>query len=119
MNDRKKLLTEWKAHPPVSGVYEIATKSGGSFLGRSRNLTAIRNRHWFQLELGTHPEKALQTAWNAEGEAGFRFIIVSELEVSAADDEKQRVEDLETLWELTLNDLRTKRPKDQFFVLAR
>ena len=69
------------------------------FLAAGVNLRGLMNRHKSQLVLGGHPNKQLQTDWNAIGSNNFAFEIVDELSPAAETklDERAEVEFLEKL----------------------
>ncbi|EYB66637.1 hypothetical protein DEIPH_ctg079orf0018 [Deinococcus phoenicis] len=68
-------------------------------LGSSTHLTGILNRIRFQLELGSHPRRALQQDWNADGPAGFTFEVLDELApLEPAADPAEDLQELLTLW---------------------
>lgn len=80
--DRKRQIArDYKERKVTPGVYAIRCASTGEvWVAPSRNLDTQQNGIWFTLRLGTHPNKALQTVWNAEGEAAFVFEIVERIE---------------------------------------
>jgi len=81
-NDKKRQLArDYKERKVSPGVYAIRCMSTGEvWVAPSRNLDAQQNGIWFTLRLGTHPNKALQAVWNAQGEAAFAFEIVERVE---------------------------------------
>jgi hypothetical protein len=56
------------------------TATGRVWAGSSGNLDAARNRFWFCLRNGSHPDKALQDEWNAHGEHTFQYEILEKLD---------------------------------------
>lgn len=69
------------------------------FVVTGQNLTALINRHRFQLQKGGHPNKALQKDWQQLGENSFAFEIVEESFVpESVQDLKRELEALEDLW---------------------
>lgn len=80
--DRKRQLArDYKERKVTPGVYAIRCASTGEvWVAPSRNLDTQQNGIWFGLRLGSHPNKALQAVWNAEGETAFAFEIVERIE---------------------------------------
>ena len=62
------------------------------------------NRHRFQLNFGSHPNKALQADWTKQGEKDFVFEVLSELE-RKSDDSADYRDELQTLLTMTLDEL--------------
>jgi hypothetical protein len=69
--DRKAAVAAYKKRETIAGVYAIRSAAGGVWVGYARDIDAIQNRVWFSLRTGAHMSKALQAAWNAEGETAF------------------------------------------------
>lgn len=80
-NQRKRdLVREYKERAQRRGVYVVrCTASGDVWASASPNLDAQQNSLWFQLKLGSHPNRALQEAWKQHGETAFSFEIAAEL----------------------------------------
>jgi hypothetical protein len=80
--DRKRrIVRDYKERKVSPGIYAVrCTATGEVWVAPSRNLDAQQNGFWFALRLGTHPNKALQAVWNAEGEAAFAFEIVERID---------------------------------------
>jgi hypothetical protein len=79
--DRKALIREYKETPLPAGVYVVRnTQTGRSLIGSSANLPGMLNRQRFQLELGSHPDKELQSDWSELGPAAFEFEVLDRLE---------------------------------------
>ncbi len=59
----------------AAGIY--AVRCGGKvFVGQSPNLASVENRLRFTLAHGTHPNRALQSAWVVSGGTRLRIEIV-------------------------------------------
>lgn len=72
--DRKAAAAAFKERKPVPGVYAVRCEDAGAlWLGQAADMTTVQNRHWFALRMGSHTNRAMQTAWASHGEAGFRF----------------------------------------------
>ena len=64
------------AFPPM-GVYAIRDRRTGAVrIAASRNVHATINRIRFELRLGTHPDRTLQSAWRDGGEDRFAFEVL-------------------------------------------
>jgi hypothetical protein len=79
--DRKAALQRYKERKVEAGIYKIRCHAtGASWVGRAPDLSTIGNRTWFTLRHGSHSNKPLQAAWNAQGADAFAFEIVEALE---------------------------------------
>ncbi len=83
------------------GVFRVRdTVSGTALIGSSVDLPSMLNRQRFQLEMGGHPDKALQRAWDASSPEAFVFEVLDELEApdTAGYEPKDDLRELERLW---------------------
>lgn len=100
--DRKALTRAYRETPSPMGVYRLRnTVAAVSLLGTSVNLPAMFNRVRFQLEMGSHPNRALQADWNQLGPEAFEFEVLDRLEppeVGSAYDPAPELAALEGLW---------------------
>ena len=97
--NQKQLKKEYQQSVRAMGVFLIRNNlSDKVFLGSSPNLHGILNRHKFQLEMGNHPNKALQADWNELGSDSFAFEIVDELAPREEVDYRAELAFLEDLW---------------------
>lgn len=81
MQSRKEAIRQYKERKPLRGAYSIRCSSTGSvWVGSSTNLEATRNRVWFSLRTGGHPDRSLQAEWNAQSESSFEYQILEKLE---------------------------------------
>lgn len=73
--DRKALVAAYKDQQrPVAGVYAvICGATGEAWVGRSPNIDRQQNSLWFTLRQRASAFRSLQQAWDAHGEAEFRF----------------------------------------------
>jgi hypothetical protein len=79
---RREALRRYKETAPEVGVFAVrCTASGEAWVGASKNLGQQQNGIWFGLRTGGHPNRALQAAWRAHGEAAFVFEPVQVLDV--------------------------------------
>lgn len=78
---RKELIKAYKERKSSPGIYALrCVATGEVWVAPSRNLDAQQNGIRFSLRLGSHPNKALQAVWNAEGEQSFAYEIVERIE---------------------------------------
>lgn len=83
MKTHKELKEEYKQMKSQIGVFQIRnTVSGKVFVGSSTNLKAIWHRTKLQLNFGNHPNQELQQDWKELGETAFVYEIVSEIQQS-------------------------------------
>jgi len=81
MKTRKELKEEYKRRKARMGVFQIRNIAGNKVLIESSvDIDSTWNRHKAELRFGTHRSRALQEDWKAQGEAGFAFEVLSELE---------------------------------------
>jgi hypothetical protein len=103
--DRKARIREYKETARPMGIYRVRNTANGKWLiGSSVNLPAILNRQRFQLELGSHPNRALQADWKEFGPEAFVFEVLDTLEPSDTLD-YNTTEDLQTLTEMWIDKL--------------
>lgn len=99
--DRSEIKKAYKLSGPPMGVYKITNIITGSiFVGRSRNLNAIMNRHRFELSTNTHAIGELQEEWKKSGEEKIKFEIIDKLELKddPAYNYSDDLQELENLW---------------------
>lgn len=78
--DRKEAIRKFKERNPPTGAFALrSTASGRVWVGSSRNLDAVKNRLWFTLRHGSHPDKALQAEWSSHGDPSFHYEILEQL----------------------------------------
>lgn len=73
--ERRQLARAARDAFPPMGVYAIRDGAGTLRVGSSTNVHGILNRTQFALRLGSHPDKALQAAWNRNKE-GWSFEVL-------------------------------------------
>ena len=101
---RKQIKQEYKQTPRAMGVYQIRNMVNGKiFVGSSKNLDGIFNRHRFGLSNSVHIIKDLQNDWN-DGQENFAFEILEQLK---PDDDPRHdyTEELQIMEELWLEKL--------------
>jgi hypothetical protein len=99
--DRKSEIRKYKETPRPMGIFQIQnTASGRAFIGSSKDLPAIFNRHQWQLKLGAHPNSELQRDWNELGPDKFTFTVLDTLPPSEQpnNDPSDDLRALEELW---------------------
>lgn len=78
---RKEAVAEYKARKPVRGAFAVrCTATAEAWVGASPNLNSAQNGIWFSLRLGKHPDRTLQSAWDANGEPAFQYEILQMLD---------------------------------------
>ena len=98
---KRELKRAYRQKPRLMGVYQIRNAVTDRVLvGASLNLDGILNRHKFELKIGSHRNKALQTEWRVFGSASFAFEILDELtpKEGSGRDYKAELAVLEELW---------------------
>ena len=83
------------------GVFSIRNMVNDKvFVGFGLDLPGIINSHKFQLKMGVHRNKGLQSDWNEYGEEKFAFEILDQLEPPAdsSDNGRKDLLFLEELW---------------------
>jgi len=102
MVDRKDILRRYKESHRPTGVFRILNRaSGASFIGSSTNVPGLLNRHRFELEMGSHRNKALQADWNQLGEDGFVLETLDLIDPPADDpgwNASDDLAELEAMW---------------------
>jgi hypothetical protein len=103
--NRKDAIRKYKETPHPMGVYCVRnTETGKVFVGTSVNLPAVLNRERFQLEHGSHPNRALQSDWKRLGASAFELMALDALEPSdkSGNDPADDLRTLEAMWRETL-----------------
>lgn len=103
--DRKQLIREYKQTPRPAGLFVVRNESTSKwFLGATPDLPGMLNRQRFQLEMGSHPDKELQSDWDSLGAASFAIEVLDELDRSddAAEDISEDLAALKQAWLETL-----------------
>lgn len=103
--DRKALRRQYKETARPAGLFAVRNLVDGVLLvGVSVDLPSMLNRQRFQLEMGCHPDKALQADWKRLGADAFNFEVLDRLEPQAGADRDVR-EDLAALRDMWLGKL--------------
>ena len=99
--DRKAATRAYQENPRPVGVFRVRnTESGVAFIGSSVDVTSMLNRQRFQLEMGSHRDRALQAEWNMRGSASFEFEVLDTLEMpdDPAYDPREDLAELLEMW---------------------
>ncbi len=103
--DKKKLKKQYLQSLPPMGIFQIKNIANGKlFIGSSKNLKGKLNSVKFQLEMGSHMNKALQEDFNNYKEENFLFEVIDFLEPKE-DPDYDYTEDLNLLEEMWLEKL--------------
>lgn len=79
--DKREARKQYKLRKTPKGVFAVRCPAAGSaWAGASNHLDTEKNGLWFQLKQGSHLNRVLQAAWNAHGEAAFRFEVLETLD---------------------------------------
>ena len=70
--DRKAAIAAYKDRKIEAGIFAVRCPATGGL----PDIATIRTRHWFSLRLGSHSNRALQAAWQAQGEEGMVFEVL-------------------------------------------
>lgn len=98
--DRKALIRQYKENPRPAGVFVVRNIiEGKALLGVSTDLPGMLNRQRFQLEMGSHPDRDLQSDWNRLGPEAFGFEVLDELQpLEQATDAREHLAILRDEW---------------------
>ncbi len=96
---------QYKDFTPRVGLYKIThLPTGRVFLGASPHVQGMLNRIRFQLQFGSHTNKAMQQDWNQTGADSFSFEVLDELKMQHPDDDStEDLKELLALWKDKLN----------------
>lgn len=103
--DRKAAIAAYREIKPVAGIYSAACAAEGTmWVGESRNLAAEPNSFWFTLRHRSHRNKALQAAFDRQGETGIVFAELERLpEETSQALQRMMLKDAATAWASRLN----------------
>ncbi|MCO5072644.1 MAG: GIY-YIG nuclease family protein [Rhizobiaceae bacterium] len=72
--DRKTAIAEYKKRKVVAGIFVVrCVPSGQCWAGSAPDLSAVENRLWFSLRLGTGRNPAMQHAYREYGRSAFTY----------------------------------------------
>jgi hypothetical protein len=102
MNEKnKRLKKEYQSRRRASGVFLIRNMVNEKvFVCVGLDLAGIINSHKYQLKMGVHQNRRLQSDWNEFGGESFAFEILDQLEPreDMSDDGREDLAFLEELW---------------------
>ena len=102
MNEKnKRLKKEYQSNRRAMGVFLIRNMVNDKvYVAVGLDLLGIINSHKFQLKMGVHRNRRLQSDWNEHGGESFAFEILDQLEPRAetSDDGREDLLFLEELW---------------------
>ena len=102
MKEKNRLLKkEYLSRRRAMGVFLIRNMVNDKvFVAVGLDLLGIINSHQYQLKMGVHRNRRLQSDWNEFGSESFAFEILDQLEprADASDDGRQDLLFLEELW---------------------
>lgn len=106
--DRKKELKElYKNMKTDMGLFIIKSNFNNKcYIEGTKDLKGTINSTKFKLDLGNHPNKALQQQWKDQGEPGFTIEILDKLEYDKDESKVDYTEELNILtmiWEEKLS----------------
>ena len=77
---KREIARAYTERRRFQGVFAVRCAANGDvWVSTSLNLDTQKNSVWFTLRMGSHPNKAVQAAWNAHGEDSFAYEVVEEL----------------------------------------
>jgi len=99
---KKDLREQYRQMKPAMGVFAVRNiRSNRCFLEASADIPSMFNRIRFQLDMGMHPNRALQQDWKEQGADAFTFETIDRLEYSndaAKTDYREDLKTLKSLW---------------------
>jgi hypothetical protein len=104
MDRKKELKQQYKEVKTQAGIYQIKnTKNQKILIASTMNLKTMNGKR-FELTMGSHRNKSLQSDWNEFGENAFAFEVLEVLEIKEDEyfDAKDALEKLEEKWLNTL-----------------
>jgi len=79
--DRKQAIDAWKKREVDAGIFVVrCVATGAAWIGGWPDVDRVRNRIWFTLGQGSHPNRGLQAAWRTHGPDAFAFEVLERLE---------------------------------------
>jgi hypothetical protein len=101
MDDRKKLVQEYKERKKVGGVYTITnTVNGKCLLRHAVDLAAAQNLFTFGVATGSCMRHELKQDWEEYGAKAFAFAILEKIEIKPDQSPSAFLQDLQTLEQL-------------------
>lgn len=98
MGTKKELKQKYKEMKTPMGVFIIKNNMNGkAFIGVSKDTKSILNRDKFQLKMGAHRIKELQSDWREYGEEAFTFEVIEDLPYDEKEEKLDYTEELEIM----------------------
>jgi hypothetical protein len=95
---KKELQAQFKQMKPEMGIFAVInTHNNKCFLETTQNLKGKMNSVSFQLRSGGHPNKELQKDWQKFGEAGFKTVVLEQIEYENDETKTNYSEELQLL----------------------
>ena len=77
---RKELVREYRERKASMGVYAVRCEEADKiWVAATRHLDKQKNSLWFVLGSGSHPNRTMQSTWNAHGESAFHYEALEEV----------------------------------------
>lgn len=102
---RREAIRQYKEQKPGIGLFAVrCAPTGDVWVGMSRNLDQQQNGLWFSLRQGSHPNRAVQSAWSTHGPEAFSFEVLEVLDPEglSATGVASRLKDRDRHWRETL-----------------
>lgn len=102
---RKELTRGYRERPRAFGVFAVrCPATGQAWVLGSKTLDKQENSLWFSLDLGSHPNKALQAAYRAHGRARLSYEPLESFDPEGLTpyEVKTRLAELEAHWRAEL-----------------
>ena len=105
MIDKKEIKRIYKESVQPMGIFRIKNRENGrTYIGSTLNLPAKKNSIFFQLDMKSHMNEALQEDYNTFGKDAFAFEVIDTLEPKPQPGVDYR-EELETLLQFWIENL--------------
>lgn len=101
-SNQRELKKAYRETKLPMGIYVVRCEAAGlCFVGWGANLKGKMNGTQFQLQMGSHPCKELQQAWNERQGEGFVLEVLDTLEYDKDEtktDYKEELQELRDMW---------------------
>jgi hypothetical protein len=78
---KKDMVREYRERKIHPGIFAVrCSVLNRNWIGVSRDLDSQQNGIWFQLRMGNHMNRDLQSSWNSHGAEAFQFEILEIVE---------------------------------------
>ncbi|MGA0604003.1 GIY-YIG nuclease family protein [Caulobacter sp. KR2-114] len=80
---KREMLQAYREEKRPAGIFALrCAATGQAWVGTSKNIGQQQNSVWFTLKLGSHPNKALQAVFKAQGADAFAYEVLEEVDGS-------------------------------------